>query len=438
MITYQLLKPSQIKAHKLNPRRDVGDLDELAASIKAKGIVEPLIVASNGTDETYVLVAGHRRLAAAKLAKCKTVPCLVRDDLSDPKDQLEHMLIENLQRTDLTPIEEAEAYQQLLAFPGYTQKRIVETTGRAAATVRGRLKLAALPKSALSKIHAGQISLTEATALVEFAGDNSYAALERAAGTDRFAYDLARARETRTRLRRAERTRKELADADVRVIEALPRYSDRVLRLWDDAIEAHRTCEGFAAYIESYSGLAQYVCDKPELHAGDEPAADEPITHRGETPELLAAAEARRRFLAGVLRAADEDMATAMLREHAQKDASRLPWIATLLRLDTLAGKKDLDAAIDKLDMMQLTVLLDVVDHSNDERTLEQNYGWGQDGYSDYTKKWRARLVEVYGYEWTDVELEAIAAGEKARDDRAAGAAADAEGDDDDADGEAS
>lgn len=153
-VTLQDLKPAQIKPHKNNPRRVVGDLDELAASIGEQGILEPLIVAPNGTGDTYVLIAGHRRLAAAKQAKAKTVPCLVRDDLTDPAVQLEAMLVENLQRADLTAVEEAQAYQQLLEFPGYTQPRIAKTTGRAIGTVRARLKLAQLPKPALSCSHA--------------------------------------------------------------------------------------------------------------------------------------------------------------------------------------------------------------------------------------------------------------------------------------------
>jgi ParB/RepB/Spo0J family partition protein len=285
-ITLLELKPSQIKPHKANPRREVGDVDELAASIAEQGIVEPLIVvpdeggyvAKDGVAVgSFVLIAGHRRLAAAKQAKAKTVPCVIRADLAqDPKGQIELMLVENLQRTDLSPVEEAEAYQMLLTFPGYTQKRIAEKTGRGLDTVRKRIKLAGLPKGALTKVHDGQIPLMHADALLSFQGDDAaFKRLVNVAGTEQFPRVLDELTRKQKAARAGERIRKKLADEGVRVLEG-GRYDGGRTLDWlhgPKEVEAHRDCPGFAAIIDigSWSGTAQplYVCDQPALHGDD-------------------------------------------------------------------------------------------------------------------------------------------------------------------------
>src|SRR6266581_4172034 len=137
----QHLELGLIHPHKANPRHDVGDVTELAASMKAIGVLEPLIVATGANDFGFTLIAGHRRLAAAHKAKLKTVPCHVRDDLNTSEKQLEAMLVENLQRINLTAVEEADAYQALLEFPDYTVDKISKTTGRSLKTVKQRLAI---------------------------------------------------------------------------------------------------------------------------------------------------------------------------------------------------------------------------------------------------------------------------------------------------------
>jgi ParB/RepB/Spo0J family partition protein len=232
-------------------------------------------------DGKFVLIAGHRRLAAARKAKVKTLPCIVRADLAqDPKGQIELMLVENLQRTDLTAVEEAEAYQMLLTFPGYTQTRIAEKTGRAIATVRSRLKLAGLPKSALEKVHAGQIPLMQADALVGFQDDPAtFKRLIACAGTDGFARQLDEATRQRKAKRAAERLTKKLKTEGVRVIE---RARQRRGGCAAAAVrgEGRRGAPGVRRVRrlhldEPVGGSANvvYVCDKPQLH--DDEAGDD-------------------------------------------------------------------------------------------------------------------------------------------------------------------
>ena len=104
---------TNIYPHPDNPRKELGDLQELSSSIKANGVLQNLtIVPIEGRDGEYTAIIGHRRLAAAKLAGLRTVPCVVAE--MDYKTQLHTMLTENMQRSDLTVYEQAEGFQMML------------------------------------------------------------------------------------------------------------------------------------------------------------------------------------------------------------------------------------------------------------------------------------------------------------------------------------
>lgn len=154
--TFEHVPVDRITPHDRNVRRDLGDLTELAASIKAQGLLQPLIVAPDG--DGYVLIAGHRRHAAAVKAKVASLPCVVRADLDTPAKVLECMLVENLQRADLTVMEEADAYQQLELL-GVKEAAIAKATGRSRATVHQRLLLASLPTERREQYESGSLSL---------------------------------------------------------------------------------------------------------------------------------------------------------------------------------------------------------------------------------------------------------------------------------------
>lgn len=156
MTSLSAIEIERIKPHASNVRRDLGDLSELAASIKGVGLLQPLTVAPIGDD--YLVIAGHRRLAAAKEAGLDVVPCIIRTDLSTQKAQIEAMLVENLQRSDLTVMEEADAYAQLELL-GVKEVAIAKATGRARGTIRQRLLLASLPAKRREQFENGQLSL---------------------------------------------------------------------------------------------------------------------------------------------------------------------------------------------------------------------------------------------------------------------------------------
>lgn len=155
--------------HPHNVRRDIGDVTELAGSIAGVGLLQPLTVAPVSDDE-FVVIAGHRRLAAAKIAGLATVPCLVRADLANEADQVSAMLVENLQRSDLTVMEEAAAYEQLELL-GVKPAAIAKATGRNRATVTSRLKLMALPEKARAQVDTGQLTLGDAEFLLKHVDD---------------------------------------------------------------------------------------------------------------------------------------------------------------------------------------------------------------------------------------------------------------------------
>jgi len=140
---------AKIVPNKFQPRThfDQTELEELSESIKEKGVIQPLIVKQQDDDSTiYELIAGERRLRASKLAGLKTVPVVVMD-VADDDTLLELALIENIQRTDLNPIEEAEAYKSLIEKFNYTQEEAAKRVGKNRSTVANLLRLLNLPKS---------------------------------------------------------------------------------------------------------------------------------------------------------------------------------------------------------------------------------------------------------------------------------------------------
>jgi ParB family chromosome partitioning protein len=186
--------------HPHNPRRDLGDLTELADSIRAHGVRQNLLVVPEPAGE-WRIVIGHRRAAAAALAGLEYLPVVVDEDL-DEAGQLELMLLENLQRADLTPVEEADGYQGLLDL-GVDVKAIATRTGRAESTVRARLRLAALPEKARVAVHEHRATLEDAAALAEFDDDPATQnALASLLGTRSFTVELTNARQRAERRRR--------------------------------------------------------------------------------------------------------------------------------------------------------------------------------------------------------------------------------------------
>lgn len=150
------------------PRKQVDDesLQHLADSIRENGILLPLVVRryDDGEDERFEIIAGERRWRAAKLASLGEVPVLVKD--VSPQDQLELALVENIQRRDLNPLEEAEAYLRLVRDYGLTQEEVARRVGRERSTVANALRINHLPAYAKDDLIKGVLSMGHARALL--------------------------------------------------------------------------------------------------------------------------------------------------------------------------------------------------------------------------------------------------------------------------------
>ncbi|MCL6283488.1 ParB/RepB/Spo0J family partition protein [Ruegeria sp. 2012CJ41-6] len=154
----------KLRANPDQPRRSFSqeNLDELAASIREKGILQPLIVRAR--DEGYEIVAGERRWRAAQMAQLHEVPVLVRD--LDDTEVLEIAIIENIQRADLNAVEEAAGYRQLMDKFGHTQEKLAEALGKSRSHIANLLRLLSLPADVQAHVIDGKLSAGHARALI--------------------------------------------------------------------------------------------------------------------------------------------------------------------------------------------------------------------------------------------------------------------------------
>jgi len=156
----------RIAANPYQPRKafDEKSIDELTRSVREHGIVQPLVV-SRTSDNRYRLIAGERRFRAALKAGLQSVPAVIKD-LHQESDALQIALIENIQREDLNPIEEANAYHQLHDDFGLTQDEISRRVGKERSTVANFLRLLKLPEPVKQLLASGQLSMGHARALL--------------------------------------------------------------------------------------------------------------------------------------------------------------------------------------------------------------------------------------------------------------------------------
>ncbi|PTM96059.1 ParB/RepB/Spo0J family partition protein [Mycoplana dimorpha] len=185
MVTADTPAPAAVNADRLvpiefvgrnprNPRRyfDEAELQDLAASIRQHGIVQPVVVRTIA-NERYEIIAGERRWRAAQLAGFVEIPVIVRD--VDDRTALEIAIVENVQRSDLNPLEEALGYEQLIAEHGYTQNDLGEIIGKSRSHVANSLRLLKLPEPVRDMLASGTLSAGHARALVPTSDPTSLA-----------------------------------------------------------------------------------------------------------------------------------------------------------------------------------------------------------------------------------------------------------------------
>lgn len=183
--------------HPQNPRKDLGNLEELTASIKENGIYQNLTVipvneAVPGEEPKYMVVIGHRRLEAAKRAGLQEVPCAIVRGMTETR-QLQTMLLENMQRSDLTVYEQAQGFQQLLDF-GMDIEDISQQSGFSKSTIRRRLEIAKLDQNKLKELSSTrQLSLKEFDELAKIKNMEARNEVMEKIGTNDFALAVKRA-----------------------------------------------------------------------------------------------------------------------------------------------------------------------------------------------------------------------------------------------------
>ena len=197
-----------------NPRKTFNEeeLESLAKSLKDKGLLQPLVVRPRG-DGSFEIVAGERRWRASQRAGIHDVPVLIRE--LDDRETLEIALIENIQRSDLNPLEEARAYRQLLEQYSYTQQQLADAIGKSRSHIANTMRLMNLPDSIQQQIEAGTLTAGHARSLVATEQPEELAAKIINLGlTVREAEDLVRGQADPKSL-----TKKNDKDADTKLLE---------------------------------------------------------------------------------------------------------------------------------------------------------------------------------------------------------------------------
>jgi len=175
---YREIALADIKPNRYQPRREFKpeELAELQASIKSTGLLQPITVRPAGPDR-YELIAGERRLRAVTGLGWPKIPAVVKD--IDDRTALTLALVENLQRSDLNPLEEAEGYQRLLDEFAMTQQQVADVVGKDRSTVANILRILALPASVRRMVAESQLTLGHARALLSFPDERSITAAAR-------------------------------------------------------------------------------------------------------------------------------------------------------------------------------------------------------------------------------------------------------------------
>lgn len=190
-----MIDVEKLYPHPDNPRREVGDISELAESIRTNGVYQNLTVIPGGAGvpeeadglEAYTVVIGHRRLAAAKSAGVRELPCSVVE--MDEREQVATMLLENMQRSDLTIYEQAQGFQMMLDM-GETKSDIAEKTGLSETTVRHRLKLLELDPEEFRKAEERQPKLTDYIELEKISDPELKSKALKTIGTSNFQWTM--------------------------------------------------------------------------------------------------------------------------------------------------------------------------------------------------------------------------------------------------------
>ena len=216
-----LLRLSQIEPDKNQPRKyfEEGALEQLADSIKEHGLIQPILVAPIGEDR-YRIIAGERRWRACRMAGLEEVPAIIRE--YTPQKISEVSLIENLQREDLNPIEEALGYRNLMELYGMTQEKIAERVSKSSSAIANTLRLLTLPEQLLDFIKTGELSAGHARTLIGLEDADLQLAL-----ANRMITDEMSVRQAEELVKKSKKPPKAAPAADPAVVQAIKELETR-------------------------------------------------------------------------------------------------------------------------------------------------------------------------------------------------------------------
>jgi ParB family chromosome partitioning protein len=166
---------AQIRPNPLQPRKEFSatELRDLESSIRANGLLQPVTVRADSSGLEFFLIAGERRFRAVQQLGWREIPAIVREESEvDEKALLTLALVENLQRTDLNPIEEGEGYQQLISQFSLSQQEVADVVGKDRSTVANTLRLLALPSQVRRMVREGELTVGHARALLSLGDDH--------------------------------------------------------------------------------------------------------------------------------------------------------------------------------------------------------------------------------------------------------------------------
>ena len=437
--TFAELKRDQLVIHPKNVRVSVGIVTDLANSISAQGIMQPLVVAPDlshdpdRVDTRYVIIAGHRRHAAAELANLDVLPCVIRADLDTEPKQLVAMLVENTQRTDLTPVEEATAYQTILDFgDDFNVKAVAKATGRSQSHVRKRLLLTKLNETAKGKLEDQTLNLDQALVLVDFANDED--ATERlltAAATGRdWNYTVTMETRRRDAPAKTEAAKKDLEEVDAKYVPDATRYTGGWNRIYENSDNAISIQEHVAAghhcLLSTWGDIEWFEKPAKSPKAPKPELTEEEKEAKRRDAELSAALDIAHAVRAEHLKqviidppegAADEALYRLLL-EHLHTQTALFSEV-TGQHPDTENDHQSIKAALAAMTVEQMALLLHMAEKSREDDLLKL---WAWDA-GDYRHKWGPKgwiedLGSVYNYELSAVEQEVLDHFQHAYDER--------------------
>lgn len=418
--TFQELRIDQLVPHPKNVRRDVGIVTDLANSITSKGIQTPLTVTPHpDNQDKFLIIAGHCRHAAAQLANLDILPCLIDPSLDTETKQIEAMLVENTQRTDLTPTEEANGVQLLLAIEGNSVKSVAKAIGRSQNFVRSRVSLTKLPEEAKTAIDGGRMTLEQSTVFNEFEDDpEATAELTKFAGTTDWNPTVNRLRNLRVKSFKKAASEQLIKDLKIKTIGVDKIYTSKYQRDYDrEATPAEHVTAGDVAII-NYSGELEWY--KVQAKAPKKQLTDEEIADKKRLTDIAAGldqAEALwNEFLEGAIRDAagyndnpgDAPVVVVLRETMFSGFGSVYVRAATALGLPSDVPHDDLLAAIGRLKLRQLAYLhgyLHLIPRElRDPNTWDTGFSYKKRDIENFLK----HREQVFGYKITPFEQEAL------------------------------